>query len=191
MVCVLGDSLPSADRLEGLEGTGGPGCGAGGRRRGLAGPRDDAPSHTSAHQAPPVWRAPEGSAAVPVGGGGTRPGFETTRQATRQRTRRRRCGGRRRDRRARPRCRWAAAGPGRASRSTTPSRRLACGDLAGGPPPTGTHSGRAPQSSPARQVRPDGARNTSGATSNPAQQAAKNGYDSETSPRGSRRDRPR
>ena len=42
-----------------------------------------------------------------------------------------------------PRCRWVAAGPGRASRSTTPSRRLACGDLAGGPPPTGTHSGRA------------------------------------------------
>ena len=52
-------------------------------------------------------------------------------------------------------------GHGRASRSTTPSRRLACGDLAGGrvrrrpehqrrhkqhkagrPPPTGTHSGR-------------------------------------------------
>ena len=31
----------------------------------------------------------------------------------------------------------AAAGPGRASRSTTPSRRLACGDLAGGPPPPG------------------------------------------------------
>ena len=30
-----------------------------------------------------------------------------------------------------------------------------------------------------------------GATSNPAQQAADNGYDSETSPRGSRRDRPR
>ena len=141
--------------------------------------------------APQVWRAPEGSAAVPVGGGGTRPGFETTRQATRQRTRRHRCGGRRRDRRAWPRCRWAAAGPGRASRSTTPSRRLACGDLAGGPPPTGTHSGRAPQSSPARQVRPDGARNTSGATSNPAQRAPDNGYDSETSPRGSRRDRPR
>ena len=33
---------------------------------------------------------------------------------------------------ARLRCRWAVAGPGRASRSTTPSRRLACGDLAGG-----------------------------------------------------------
>ena len=37
-----------------------------------------------------------------------------------------------------PRCRRAAAGPGRASRSITPSRRLACGDLAGGPPPPGT-----------------------------------------------------
>ena len=49
----------------------------------------------------------------------------------------RRCGGHRREL---PRCRWAAAGPGRASRSTTPSRRLACGDLAGGPPPTGTHT---------------------------------------------------
>ena len=36
------------------------------------------------------------------------------------------------------RCQGAAAGPGRASRSITPSRRLACGDLAGGPPPTGT-----------------------------------------------------
>ena len=36
------------------------------------------------------------------------------------------------------RCPGAAAGPGRASRSITPSRRLACGDLAGGPPPTGT-----------------------------------------------------
>ena len=35
-------------------------------------------------------------------------------------------------------CPGAAAGPGRASRSTTPSRRLACGDLAGVPPPTGT-----------------------------------------------------
>ena len=38
------------------------------------------------------------------------------------------------------RCPWAVAGPGRASRSITPSRRVACGDLAGGPPPTGTQS---------------------------------------------------
>ena len=39
-----------------------------------------------------------------------------TRRATRQHTRHHRCGGRRRDRRARPRCRWATAGTGRASR---------------------------------------------------------------------------
>ena len=32
-------------------------------------------------QAPPVWRAPEGQAAVPVGGGGAWPGFEPTRRA--------------------------------------------------------------------------------------------------------------
>ena len=49
-------------------GTGGPGCGARGRWRGLAGQRADAPSHTSAPQAPPVWRAPEG----PEGTGGLR-----------------------------------------------------------------------------------------------------------------------
>ena len=70
--------------------------------------------YPSAHQAQLVWRAPEGpegQAATPVGGGG-----------------------------AWSRCLWVAAGPGRASRSTTPSRRLACGDLAGGPPPTGTQS---------------------------------------------------
>ena len=53
-------------------------------------------------------------------------------QATHPHGQRRRCGGRRRDQRAWPRCRWVAAGPGRASRSTLPSRRLACGDLAGG-----------------------------------------------------------
>ena len=32
-------------------------------------------------KAPHAWRAPEGSAAVPVGGGGAWPGFETTRRA--------------------------------------------------------------------------------------------------------------
>ena len=47
-------------------GAGGPGCGARGRRRGLAGLRDNAP----ARQAPPVWRAPEG----PEGTGGLRGG---------------------------------------------------------------------------------------------------------------------
>ena len=86
---------PSAAGVKGAGGSGGPGCGARGRRLCLAWLRD-----TSC----------------------------------------RRCGGRRI---AWPRCRWVAAGPGRASRSTTPSRRRACGDLAGGPPPTGTYSGRA------------------------------------------------
>ena len=90
-------------------------------------------------QAPLVWRAPEGSAAVPVGGGGAWPDRETTRQARPQYTRHHWCGGPRRDRRAWLRRPWAVAGPGRASRSTTPSRRLACGDLAGGPPPTAQH----------------------------------------------------
>ena len=106
---------------------------------GLAGQRVGAPPHT-APQAPPVWRAPEG----PEGQGWQHTDNE-----------RRPIGGRRgADQRckASPRYRWAAAGPGRASRSTTPSRRLACGDLAGGPQPTGTHSG------PAQHNRPRGGR---------------------------------
>ena len=46
------------------------------------------------------------------------------------------------DRGAWPRCRWAVAGPGRTTsrRAERSSRR---GRLAGGPPPTDTHSGRA------------------------------------------------
>ena len=44
-------------------------------RRGLTGLQDNAPSNIS-DQAPLVWRAPEGPAAVPVGGGGAWPGFE-------------------------------------------------------------------------------------------------------------------
>ena len=69
------------------------------------------------------------------------PGFEPTRPATPQHARHRRCGERRRDL---PRCRWAAAGPGRASRRRA-ERSSQRGRLAGGPPPTGTHSGRAQQ----------------------------------------------
>ena len=42
----------------------------------------------------------QGQAAVPVGGGGARPGFEPTHPATRRYTRHHRCGGHRRDRRA-------------------------------------------------------------------------------------------
>ena len=52
--------------------------------RAVAGPgrasRRRAEQHIS-DQAPPVWRAPEGSAAVPVGGGRAWPGFEATRRA--------------------------------------------------------------------------------------------------------------
>ena len=59
--------------------------------------------------------------------------------STRQHTRPHRCEGRRRDL---PRCRWAAAGPGRASRRRA-ERSSQRGRLAGGPPPTDTHSGRA------------------------------------------------
>ena len=72
-------STPGAAGVEGAGGSGGPGCGACGRWQGLAGLRTP-----SVHQVPPVWRAPEGTegqAAVPVGGGGAWPGFETTRRA--------------------------------------------------------------------------------------------------------------
>ena len=55
------------DQAAAPEGGGGPGCGTRGRRQGLAGLRDDAPS-PSAHHAPLVWRAPEG----PEGTGGLR-----------------------------------------------------------------------------------------------------------------------
>ncbi len=174
--------------VEGAGGTGGPGCGARGRWWGLAGQRVDAPSHQSVHQAPQVWRAPEGLeglAAVPVGGGGAWPDNESTRRATNQYTRHHRCGGRRRDWRAWLRCPWAVAGPGRASsRRAEPlgSRR---GRRAGGPPPTGTQSSPAQQgtqsspaqqgtqSSPAQQaVGPDSARNTSGLRCNGVPTAA-------------------
>ena len=46
--------------------------------------RDEAPKHATVHQTPQMWRAPEGPeglAAVPVGGGGAWPGFESTRRA--------------------------------------------------------------------------------------------------------------
>ena len=49
-----------------------------------AGPGRASRQRTRPHpaaQTPPVWRAPEGPAAVPVGGGGAWPGFEPTRRA--------------------------------------------------------------------------------------------------------------
>ena len=56
---------------------------------------------TSVTKTPQVWRAPEGQAAVPVGGGGAWPDNESTRRANHQHTRPHWCEGRRRDRRAR------------------------------------------------------------------------------------------
>ena len=143
----------------------GPDCSARGRRRGLAGQRADAPSHTSVHPAPLVWRAPEGPAAVPVGAGGTCRG----------------AGGRRRDL---PRCRWAAAGPGQAlSRRTQPH--------ASDPAPLAWRAPEGPEGTgglrdrPLRAVGsrvaisraagPGGARNTSGATSNNMQRQRRAG----------------
>ena len=140
--------------------TGPEGCGA--RLRGpwaAAGPGRASRRRTQPHtatQAPPVWRVPEGTegqAAGPVGGSGAWPGFKTTRPATHSDTSAAGVEGA-----------GGSGGPGRASRSTTPSRRLACGDLAGGrarrhpehrrhhkqdhqpssPPPTGTPSSPAP-----------------------------------------------
>ena len=101
------------------------------------------------------------------------------RQATHRHRRPHWCGGRRRDRRAWLRCPWAAAGPGRGAgrrrqgqggpRDRPLRAKLACGDLAGGPPPTSTHSGQAHQGRPRdgrKSAGASGARNTRGATSN-------------------------
>ena len=100
-----------------------------------------------------------------MGGGGAWSDHETTRQAKPQQpgpTGVEGAGGTGGHKRARLRCPWAVAGPGRASRrrAERSSRR---GRLAGGPPPTGTHSGRALR----RPEHPWGhtrRRNTSGAT---------------------------
>ena len=73
-------NIPGTTTMKSAAGAGGSGCGAHGRRQGLAGLRGDAPNRTSADQALPVWRmpeGPEGMAAVPMGGGGAWPGFET------------------------------------------------------------------------------------------------------------------
>ena len=69
-----------------------------------------------------------------------------------------RSGGRRRDRRAWLRCPWAAAGPGRASRSTTPSEARVWRSRGG----AAAH-GHNQQPGPNR---PRGAQNTGGATNN-------------------------
>ena len=115
-------------------------------------------------------------------GGGAWPGFETTRQARPQRPcptgvegaegTCRGAGGRRRGLAGHTRTTSAAGvkgaggpgGHGRASRSTTPSRRLACGDLAGGralrrPEPPWSH--KQPRNANARQPERAAARSRS------------------------------
>ena len=93
-----------------------------------------------------MWRAPEGPAAVPVGGGGAWPGFEATRRAKlAARTAHGRAAAHRHTQRPCP-----TAGP----HASTPGAAGVEG--AGG---TGGHGA-------------SGARNTSGATSSPTRQAA-------------------
>ena len=125
---------------------------------------------TATQAAPPRV---QGLAAAPLGGGRAWPDRETTRQARPQHTRPHWCEGRRRDL---PRCRWAAAGPGRASRRRAePKARGADGSRAGRRPPARTAAG----ASGARNTRgatqqhshtvagPSGARNTRGHTKPP------------------------
>ena len=61
-------NTPGPTGAEDAGGTPGPGCGARGRWRDLAGQRADSPNRTSVRQASPVWREPEG----PEGTGGLR-----------------------------------------------------------------------------------------------------------------------
>ena len=205
-------STPGPTGVEGAEGSGGPGRGARGRWRGMAGLRDDAPISAPA---PQVWRAPEGPeglAAAPVGGGGAWPDRETTRQARSQYTRPHWCGGPRRVRRTWPRCRWAVAGPGQASRRRTEPENsdqaplvwrapegpegLAAAPVGGGGAWPGFEIDHSePQ---ARVWRSRGRAAAHGAARpNKAHEAPEtpvapnNDYDSSDSLRGSRRDRPR
>ena len=86
----------SATGVEGAGGTGGHGCGGRGRWRGQAGLRGDTPSHAQQHSTAGVEGA-GGSGGPGCGGRGRQRGLADTTQHRR----RRRCGGRRRDRRAR------------------------------------------------------------------------------------------
>ena len=133
-------STAHSSHATGVEGARGPGYGARGRWRGLAGLRDGASPPSTAGAAGVEGAGGSGGrkrglAAVPVGGGGARPGFEPTHRTMHQHRRRRRCGGRRRVRRAR-----------------------ACFEI--------DHSERNSRVAISRAAGPDGARNTSGAASN-------------------------
>ncbi len=111
----------------------------------VAGPGRTTRRRTEPHASTPGPTGMEGAGGSGGPGCGARgrrqgqAGLQGNAPATHEHTRRRRCGGRQRDL---PRCRWAVAGPGRASRRRA-ERSSQRGRLAGGPPPTGTHSGRA------------------------------------------------
>ena len=130
--------------MEGAGGTAGPDCGTRGRHRhhrqsnfarNLSRSFFETPQkRCNSNDANSMFEQAAGELrAKLMGGGGAWPGFKATRRAKlAARTASGRaaahgaarphwCGGRRRGRRAWPRCRWAAAGPGRATRSTTPS----------------------------------------------------------------------
>ncbi len=137
-------------RTTGVEDTGRNCRGAGGRRQGLAGQQigtDPRPTggHREAGQRCWAWRGAAGTRGGPSRGAGGRwwrrtAGVEDTGRNCRG------AGGQRQ---------------GLAGLRDRPLRaKLACGDLAGGPPPTGTHSGQV------QQDRPRGGRRSVGATSN-------------------------
>ena len=126
--------------------------GATARARGVAWPRcprvagpsrasGQRASHASVHQAPPVWRAPEGPeglAAVPVGGGGAWPDNESTHRTTRQHTRPHWHGGCRRDRRGQAKLR--ADAPIQMLAARTARGRAAAHGHTKQPDPTTHHS---------------------------------------------------
>ena len=106
-------------------------------------------------------QGPEIPAAVPTGGGGqalskSRMQFKNTSDTTLQTdTNQHNAGGELHAKligggRTWPRCRWAVAGPGRASRSTTPSRQARVWRSRGRAAATGTHSGPAQQTQRSR-----------------------------------------
>ena len=144
------------------------------RRQGLAGLRGAAPRHTPARKSSPVWRAPEGPAAVPVGGGGAWPGFEPTRRAKlTARTARGRVATHRHTQRPGTTGVEGAGGSGghgRASRSTTPSRQARVWRSRGRPGPTAPGTPAVPHSNNTgpdgeRAGRPRGGRRSVGGTS--------------------------
>ena len=119
----------------------GPGCSTRGRRRGLAGLRDDAPSEARG-AAPNDWRPPRGLrglAAVPVGGGRARAGLEI-------------------DHSEPPGSRVAISRAGRRPSAHTAARHTKAGHAAPGTPvgPQATRSRPAPQGPGGSRIRPLG-----------------------------------